>query len=68
LLVLRELVDACTAAGLRKMLAVIGDSGNAGSIQLHEPCGFSFCGRFEGVGPKFGNWVDIVLMQRHLSV
>jgi len=68
LLVLRELIDACAANGMREMLAVIGDSGNEGSIKLHERCGFSFCGRFESVGLKFGRWVDIVLMQRHLTV
>jgi phosphinothricin acetyltransferase len=68
MLVLRELVEVCAASGKREMLAVIGDSGNEGSIKLHERCGFSFCGRFDGVGMKFGRWVDIVLMQRHLTV
>ena len=68
LLVLRELIDTCAASGVREILAVIGDSGNVGSIKLHERCGFSFCGRFDGVGLKFGRWVDIVLMQRHLTV
>jgi len=68
LLVLRELIEMCTASGKREMLAVIGDSGNAASIKLHERCGFSFRGRFDGVGRKFGKWVDIVLMQRRLSV
>ena len=68
LLVLRELITACAADGMREMLAVIGDSGNEASIKLHERCGFSFCGRFESVGLKFGRWVDIVLMQRHLTV
>ena len=68
LLVMRELIEACTASGKREMLAVIGDSGNEGSIKLHERCGFSFCGRFDGVGRKFGRWADIILMQRHLTV
>lgn len=68
LLVLRELIEVSTASGKREMLAVIGDSGNAASIKLHERCGFSFRGRFDGVGRKFGKWVDIVLMQRRLSV
>jgi phosphinothricin acetyltransferase len=68
LLVMRELIEVCTASGKREMLAVIGDSGNEGSIKLHERCGFSFCGRFDGVGRKFGRWADIILMQRHLTV
>ena len=68
LLVLRELIEVSTASGKREMLAVIGDSGNAASIKLHERCGFSFRGRFDGVGRKFGKWIDIVLMQRRLSV
>ena len=68
LLVMRELIEVCTASGKREMLAVIGDSGNEGSIKLHERCGFSFCGRFDGIGRKFGRWADIILMQRHLTV
>ncbi len=66
--VMRELIETCRAAGKHEMLAVIGDSGNEASIKLHERCGFSFRGRFDRVGLKFGRWVDIVLMQRHLSV
>ena len=68
LLVMRELIEVCAASGKREMLAVIGDSGNEGSIKLHEKCGFSFRGRFDGVGLKFGRWADIILMQRHLTV
>jgi len=48
--VMRELIDGCTSAGMREMPAVIGDSGNEGSIKLHEKCGFTFCGRFDAVG------------------
>ena len=46
------------------MLAVIGDSGNAGSIGLHARAGFRHVGTFRAVGFKFGRWVDTVLMQR----
>ena len=49
------------------MLAVIGDSGNAGSIAVHARAGFRHVGTFEAVGFKFGRWVDTVLMQRPLG-
>jgi phosphinothricin acetyltransferase len=49
------------------MLAVIGDSANAGSIALHRRMGFTMCGTLAAVGFKFGRWVDIVLMQRALG-
>jgi phosphinothricin acetyltransferase len=64
---LHELVSQCTARGLRQMLAVIGDSGNASSIRLHRGCGFSHVGTLKDVGRKFDRWVDVVIMQRTLS-
>ena len=38
-LLLTELIAGCEAAGCRQMVAVIGDSGNAASIGLHERWG-----------------------------
>jgi len=61
------LIEACTAAGLRQMVAVVGDSENAASIGLHRALGFEKAGRFENVGFKHGRWLDIVLMQRPLG-
>ena len=49
------------------MLAVIGDSGNAGSIALHRRLGFEHAGTLACVGFKLGRWVDTVLMQRRLG-
>ncbi len=49
------------------MLAVIGDSGNAGSIAVHARAGFAHTGTFRAVGFKFGRWVDTVMMQRPLG-
>lgn len=66
-LLLAELIARCTAWGGRQMLAVIGDSGNAGSIALHRSLGFEPAGRFANVGRKFDRWLDIVLMQRALG-
>jgi phosphinothricin acetyltransferase len=64
---LAELIDLCTALDRRQMIAVIGDSGNAGSIALHRSLGFSPPMTLHGAGFKFGRWVDIVLMQRALG-
>ena len=64
---LDELIAHCIARGLRQMLAVIGDSGNVGSIRLHRACGFDHVGTMKGVGRKFDRWVDVVIMQRALA-
>ncbi|OYD85288.1 GNAT family N-acetyltransferase [Azospirillum brasilense] len=64
---LAALVDRCTAAGCRQMIAVIGDSDNAASIGLHRSLGFEPAGMLKAVGFKFGRWVDSVLMQRPLG-
>ena len=61
---LPRLIAACEAAGCRQMLAVIGDSENRPSINLHRKFGFSQAGLLPAVGWKFGRWVDSVLMQR----
>jgi phosphinothricin acetyltransferase len=49
------------------MIAVIGDSGNAGSIGLHARAGFDRIGTLPAVGFKQARWVDAVLMQRPLG-
>jgi phosphinothricin acetyltransferase len=49
------------------MIAVIGDSANAPSIEVHRALGFRMVGNFENVGFKFGRWLDSVLMQRELG-
>jgi phosphinothricin acetyltransferase len=64
---LRALITRCEAGRWRQMLAVIGDSGNAGSMALHRNCGFQMIGTLPSVGFKFGRWVDSVLMQRPLG-
>jgi L-amino acid N-acyltransferase YncA len=45
------------------MIAVIGDSGNLASIQLHRRFGFQEAGLLKDVGFKFGRWLDTVFMQ-----
>jgi phosphinothricin acetyltransferase len=64
---LSAVVSYCEAMGLRQLLAVIGDSGNAASIGLHRALGFELIGVARGVGFKHGRWVDIVWMGRALN-
>ncbi len=63
-----RLVAEAEAGGFRQMIAVIGDSANAGSIELHRSAGFRTVGTFDNVGFKFGRWLDSVLMQRPLGL
>ncbi len=49
------------------MIAIVGDSGNAGSIALHKQLGFRHVGTLVAVGFKLGRWVDTVVMQRALG-
>lgn len=64
---LAALIERCEIGPWRQMLAVIGHSGNAGSIALHHRHGFEPIGTFRSVGFKLGQWVDTVLMQRALG-
>lgn len=64
---LGTLIEACGELGYRRMVAVIGDSANQGSIGLHRSLGFRQEGVLRGVGLKFGRWVDVVIMHRVLG-
>lgn len=64
---LERLILHCAEIGKRQMIAVIGDSANLASIDLHRSCGFKPVGTFQAVGFKHGRWVDSVLMQRALG-
>jgi phosphinothricin acetyltransferase len=64
---LAGLIERCAALGYRQMVAVIGDSAHAASINLHGAAGFVRVGTLRSVGFKFGRWVDSVLMQRPLG-
>jgi phosphinothricin acetyltransferase len=63
---MQTLVARCANAGFRRMVAVIADSANAGSIGFHRALGFQDGGVLPGVGLKFGRELDIVLMWRTL--
>src|SRR5450631_309061 len=64
---LQRLIAESEARGYRQMIAVIGDSANAGSIGVHMKCGFQMIGTHPDVGFKFGRWLDTVMMQRPLG-
>lgn len=64
---LAELLGRLEAVGVRKVMAIIGDSDNAGSIGLHRALGFENVGVVQSCGWKFGRWLDIVIMQRSLG-
>ena len=63
---LPALIDACTAAGCRQMIAYI-DVVNEPSRRLHETFGFEQAGVLKAVGFKYGRWTDSILMQRELG-
>jgi L-amino acid N-acyltransferase YncA len=65
--VLSAVIAACEALGVRQLMAVIGDTGNAGSVGLHRALGFEQTGIGKSVGYKHGRWVDIVHMQKALN-
>jgi len=64
---MQRLLSECEARGYRQMIAVIGDSANAGSIGVHAKCGFQMIGTHPNVGLKFGRWLDTVMMQLALG-
>src|ERR1700742_1230139 len=64
---LQRLIGEAESRGYRQMIAVIGDSANAGSIGVHTRCGFRMIGTHPNVGFKFGRWLDTVMMQLPLG-
>ena len=63
-----ELLTQFEAVGIRKVMAIIGDSANAGSVGIHQAFGFTQVGIVESCGWKLGAWRDIVIMQKTLGV
>lgn len=64
---LGELAAQAEDSGIRKLIAVIGDSANAASIGVHRSLGFAPVGVLKSCGWKFGKWLDIVLMEKTLG-
>jgi L-amino acid N-acyltransferase YncA len=64
---MQALLAECEKRPFRQMLAVIGDSANRASIELHRRLGFRMIGTYRSVGFKFGRWLDTVQMQKELA-
>jgi phosphinothricin acetyltransferase len=64
---LARLIEEAEHRGFRQMIAVIGDSAQMPSIELHRALGFRMIGNIENIGYKFDRWLDTVLMQRPLG-
>jgi phosphinothricin acetyltransferase len=64
---LAELVGQAQASGIRKLIAVIGDSNNASSVGVHRSLGFTHVGTLKSCGWKFDQWLDCVLMEKTLG-
>ena len=65
---LAELAAQAERAGVRKLIAVIGDSANTGSIAVHRSIGFSHVGVLKSCGWKFDQWRDVVMMDKALGL
>lgn len=66
-LLLSALALDAERVGVRKLIAVIGDSANAGSVGVHRTLGFNHVGVLKSSGWKFGQWLDVVLMEKALG-
>ncbi len=64
---LTELCAQAERAGVRKLLAVIGDSANTGSIGVHRSVGFTPVGTITSCGWKFDRWLDVVMMEKPIG-
>jgi phosphinothricin acetyltransferase len=62
---LEELVRLAALHGFHAVIARITGENDA-SIRLHARCGFEVVGTEREVGRKFGQWLDVVEMQRML--
>ena len=67
-MLLKELIVSCKQRGYLQMLALIGDSNNSGSVNLHKKHGFELIGVMKNVGYKFEKFVDVVVMQLDLEI
>lgn len=63
-----KLIERCTAAGKRQMIAVIGGGyDNTASARLHAALGFKQAALLKSVGRKFDRWLDTLMMQLPLG-
>lgn len=60
------LLQGCREADVHQIIAVIADTGDKASAELHRRCGFAEAGRLSRVGHKHGQWLDTLLLQYSL--
>lgn len=65
-LMVNEVLHMLKGDGAREVIALVGDSANVASINLHKKLGFTEVGTMKGVGEKFGRPLDVVILQRSL--
>ncbi|NIF22147.1 GNAT family N-acetyltransferase [Candidatus Pantoea multigeneris] len=63
---MQQLIASAREQGKHVMVAGI-ESGNTGSIILHQKLGFTESGTLREVGTKFGRWLDLTFMQLKLG-
>ena len=51
--------------GYRTLYAIITEE-NTGSVAFHGALGYREVGKFSGCGLKFGRWLDVIWMEKHL--
>jgi L-amino acid N-acyltransferase YncA len=66
-ILMKELIGQSEKHGIWTLQSSIF-SENAGSIKLHEKCGFRLVGFREKIGKKNGVWKDNVIMERRSSI
>jgi L-amino acid N-acyltransferase YncA len=65
-MLLAELISECQAKGCHSMVACICGV-NVPSVALHESLGFQEAGLLPEAGNKFGEWLQLLIMQRPLQ-
>lgn len=61
------LIERATALGKHVIIGGV-DADNAASLRFHERLGFERVAHFRQVGFKFGCWLDLVFVQRFLTI
>ena len=64
---LDRLITRAATAGGREIIAMISDTGNPASVELHSRVGFRLVGTLTRAGFKHERWIDVVIMQRSVS-
>jgi phosphinothricin acetyltransferase len=65
-MLLAEIIRLAQEAGMQVMVADI-ESRNSASITLHERFGFEHVGTVRQVGTKFGEWLDLAILELPLQ-